>query len=267
MFFSGFGDSVTQDETQRDAAFAQAQWNAGAFDTLLALRYTDHDQFGSVTTGNLELGYAVSESLRLGLAAGNAFKEPDLTDLFGAFGNPDLKPERSRSAELNLRYALGAQQVLTAALYENRIEDMIEFDPATFTPFNQSTRNRGLEAGWRYEGESLSLRLSGNVQNPESEVTGQRSARRSRESGLAGASYRIGRTEFGGELQASGDRVDSNGARLAGYALLGVHLRVTLAESLSLALRGDNLLDKEYEEIDGFNVAGSSGYLTLRYGF
>jgi vitamin B12 transporter len=267
VYYSAFGDGDVRDRTERNAIFLQGSGDIGPVDLLLAVRETDHADFGHAATGNFEAGLLVWDGGRAALAVGNAFKEPELTDLFGPFGNPDLEPERSKSAELNFRQSLGTRQLVTMAIYENRIKDMIEYDPDTFMPFNQHTRIRGIEAGWRFEGESLSAHLSGNLQNPKSEVTGKRLVRRSQQSAQAGISYRTGRIQAGTDVQACGSRIDSNDARMGGYTLLNADLRVKLVESLSLSLRGENLLDKNYELVDGFRTPRSSGYATLRYQF
>lgn len=266
MFFSSFGDSPTQDRTHRNALFAQADGRHGRYDALFGVRLTDHDQFGQFVTGNVELGADAWTGGHVGFAAGRGFKEPELTDLFGSFGNPELNPERSRSLELNLRQALSTRQVLTLAVFDNRIDDLISFDLNTFTLENIAhTRTRGVETGWRYAGEQLDAHLSGNYQDPEDLDTGEQLPRRSRRSLQAGVDYRFQRWSLSPEVLAYDARVDSNGARMGGYVLTNLGASWTLTPQLSLGLRGENLLDADYETVDGYRTPGRSGYLTLRY--
>ncbi|MEQ1440674.1 TonB-dependent receptor [Fontimonas sp. SYSU GA230001] len=277
VFYSSFGDSVTDDRTERHAAFAQASTSFGRIDGLMALRYTHHDQFGAATTGNVEIGLRAWSGARLGLAAGTGFKEPELTDLFGPYGNPGLDPERSRSLELNLRQTLGTRQVVTLAAYETRIDDLIGYDPDSFALVNiDQSRTRGVEAGWRYADEQFDARLSGTVQDPRDRTTGDRLLRRSAASAQAALGYRWGRFEPGIDVQAYGARRDrytdpatfeTTPVRLGGYALVNASLRVQLFDGLSLALRGENLLDKDYELVRGYRTPAASGYVTLRYAY
>lgn len=275
VFYSPYGDSATEDRTERHAAFAQASATFGRVDGLVALRYTRHDQFGAATTGNVEVGVQAWTGARLGLAAGTGFKEPELTDLFGPYGNPDLDPERSKSLEMNLRQSLGTHQLVTLAVYENRIDDLINFDPNTFALINvDETRTQGVEAGWRYADERWTARLAGTVQDPEDRTTGNRLLRRSAASAQAAMAYRWGRFEPGIDVQGYSARRDigfdpatseTSSVRLGGYTLLNASLRVQLIDGLSLALRGENLLDKDYELVRGYRTPGASGYVTLRY--
>ncbi len=264
VFFSGFGDGATIDNTTRNAAFIQAQHDFGVVDVLLAVRQTDHDEFGSFTTGNVEAGIEAWEGGRIGVALGTAFKEPELTDLFGAFGNPDLDPERSKSAELNLRQRIGANQTVTAAAFETRIDDLIAFSGASLENV-QRARIRGIEAGWQYQGEALSAEISGSLQDPKDETTGNRLARRSGKSIQSRLGYRIGDVNAGVEVQGYGRRRDANGVDLAGYALVNADLRVALTKNLSLSLRGENLFDETYELVDTYRTPERSGYITVRY--
>lgn len=275
VFYSSYGDSVTDDRTKRHAVFAQVDTTFGRVDERIALRYTRHDQFGAATTGNVEFGVQAWSGARLGLAAGTGFKEPELTDLFGPFGNPNLDPERSKSLELNLRQALGAHQIVTLAVYENHTDDLIGVDPMTFALINiDETRTRGVEAGWRHTDERWSARLSATAQDPEDRSSGDRLLRRSASSAQAALDYRWGRFEPGIDVQAYGSRRDAifdpatskmASVRLGGYALLNASLRMQIVDGLSLALRGENLLDADYELVSGYRTPQASGYVTLRY--
>lgn len=266
VFHSSFGDSPTKDRTHRNALFAQADGRRGRYDALFGVRLTDHDQFGQFVTGNVELGADAWAGGHVGFAAGRGFKEPELTDLFGSFGNPELDPERSRSLEINLRQALGERQVLTLAAFDNRIDDLIAFDLNTFTLENIAhTRTQGVEAGWRYAGERLDAHLSGNYQDPEDLDTGAQLPRRSRRSLQAGIDYRFQHISVAPEILAYDARVDSNGARMGGYVLANLGASWTLNPQLTLGLRAENLLDTDYETVDGYRTPGRSGYASLRY--
>ncbi len=263
--FSSFGDSSTVESTRRKAVFGQASAQWGALDGMAALRYTDHKQFGDVTTGSIELGYRLREGTRVAALYGTGFKEPDLTDLFGNFGNPDLEPEQSKSSELSLRQVMGAHQVVTVALFDLRIRDFILFDPVTFVPYNATARIQGTELSWQYDDGQWRVALSGSLQDPKNEQTGGKLVRRSHKSLSATVQHRFDTVTVGVDVFGQGRREDSNQATLGGYGLLNADIRWRLNPELQLALRGENLLDKTYELVDGYRTPGSSGYLTLRY--
>ncbi|HET9679594.1 MAG TPA: TonB-dependent receptor, partial [Gammaproteobacteria bacterium] len=83
----------------------------------LALRYSDHNTFGSHTSWNAAWGLELSEDTRISLAAGSAYRAPDATDLYSAFsGNPALEPETTTSFEAGLRHIVN-----DAAVFEINI--------------------------------------------------------------------------------------------------------------------------------------------------
>lgn len=264
-FFSAFGDSQVRDRSERHALFGQYERSLGSLRLLGALRATEHDQFGRHTTGNAEASLPGWGGGRLGLVYGRGFKEPELTDLFGAFGNPALQPETSQSLELNWRQPLGQGQRLSLALFENRVEDLIGFD-ASFALVNiDRTRTRGLEAVWSLREGPWQASLQGHLQDPENRADGRQLARRSKLGGSARVARRWGGLDLGLDWRGQGERIDSNGARLGGYGLLGADLALPLDAHWRLALRGENLLDRDYLEVDGYRTPGASAYLTLRY--
>src|SRR5262245_10562566 len=94
---------------------------------------------------------------RVKASAGLGIKEPTMLESFSLSpffrGNPDLKPERSRSLELGIDQRLASDRAkIEATWFDNRFEDIISVrsNPVTFEGvfFNVGvTRARGLELG------------------------------------------------------------------------------------------------------------------------
>lgn len=277
-FYSEFGDSFIEGRSAQHAVFGRAQLALGPVDSSFAARYSNHNRFGSFTTGDFALGYRWNAT-RLGVASGTGYKEPELTDLYGDFGNPDLEPERSASIEINIRQDLGANQVLTVAGFQTIVSNLIAytctancggpdfFDDVYELQNVERTRIRGLEARWQWVEGPWQSSLSGSMQNPINETTGQVLLRRSRRSVQAQLGRRFGDWSSHVEVLAHGERRDSGDVRLGGYALLGAALEYAIAPGWSIAARGDNLLDKDYELIEGFRTPPRIGSLALRATF
>lgn len=267
VFYSEFGDSFVRDHASQGAAFLRVGSQLGAVDLAFAARHARHNRFGGFDTGDLAVGWQHGAT-RLGLAGGTAYKEPELTDLYGDFGNPDLVPERAASIEANLRHALNATQVVTVAAFQTIVSNLIVFDFASFAPQNvERARIRGLEAGWRLDDGAWDLGLSGSMQNPVNETSHEPLLRRSRRSLQAHAGRTLGRWSGRLEIAAHGARMDVGDVRLGGYALLNASAAVALSPRWRLAVRGENLLDKDYELVDGFRTPGRGGSLELRASF
>jgi vitamin B12 transporter len=60
---------------------------------------------------------------------------------------------------------------------------------------------------------------------------------------------------------------NSAGASVGGRAILRAAISYQLNENWKFTARGENLLDKDYEEPLGFGTAGISGYAGVAYTF
>jgi outer membrane receptor for ferrienterochelin and colicins len=114
------------------ALFAQAEWRiAPGWDATIGVRHDAYASFGGVTDPRLALIHTPSRDLTLKLIYGQAFRAPNDYELYYNDGgvsqkaNPDLSPERVRSAEAlaEWRFAPGWRAV--GAFYFNRITAVI----------------------------------------------------------------------------------------------------------------------------------------------
>jgi vitamin B12 transporter len=260
-FGSGFDETTTS-----SAVFAQDQWTRGRHQTFFALRLTDHETFGSETTWNAEYAFAMTDSWTLHAGLAHAFRAPDATDRFGFGGNPDLAPEIADEVQLGLRYRPGGPHSLSLELYRNEIEDIIEFDLATFTLRNIAKAEiRGAELTWDYVGDGFSVRASVVKQKAENPLDDVRLLRRAEESATLSVIRNLGLHRVGVSLLASGDRMDFGGIRLPGYALVNLTGQLAVGQHWRVNARIENLLDKEYQTAAGFNMQDLSGFVELNY--
>jgi len=151
---------VPYDKTSRDltAVFGQYSFEYGALNVDSGLRY-DHDgQFGGATTYNLGASYELTEGLVARASLGTGFRAPTFNDLYYPDpytpGNPDLKPEKSRSYEIGLTWQPTDATSLDLALYRSDISNQITWAPVDpndfFGPWHpdnvQKVRVTGFEA-------------------------------------------------------------------------------------------------------------------------
>ncbi len=259
--------------SQRDdtGVFGQYQATYDQQNMQFALRNDDNQQFGHHTTGGLSWGYTFSRQLLMFTSYGTAFKAPTFNDLYyPGFGNPDLRPETSRSTELGLRGTVGRSRWSLSG-YETHIIDLIAFD-ATYTPLNIDTsRIRGLEAtaataiaGWDLKLDATLLdprNLSGGANN------GNVLPRRARESLRVDIDRAFGKLQLGTTLFGEGKRYDdiANTVPLNAYALVSLRADYALSPSWSIGGRVGNLFNKQYETAAYYNQDGRNYFFTLRY--
>jgi len=267
---SSSGDVQYRGDRDHRAAFAS--WRDGHADWSweLAARHDDYDSFGGETSGQAALGWAISAQDRLRASVAEGFRAPNLNELYspgfgGLFaGNPALGPERSRAWELGSTHERGAFS-LDWRLYHNDVRGLVDFSGDDFQAINIGrARLRGAEAEWRWQHGDW--QLGGNLgwQQASNRDTGAALLRRAPRKAGVSVAHPLGRGQVGIEWQAVSARPEFGGA-LPGYAIGSAWLRWPLGERLELDLRLENLTDRDYELLRGFNTAGFGGLLQLRW--
>jgi vitamin B12 transporter len=261
---SGFDQTV-----RTRAVYLQDDLNIGRHRVLLAARQSHHDAFGGHLTWDAEYGYRLDNHTRLSAAVGTAFRAPDATDRFGFGGDPNLKPETSRNVELGLHHRFDPHQSLAVSLFDNRIRNLIEFDLATSRLVNVGrARIRGVEFTYDFNARPWGARIEAIAQNPKDEISGEPLARRAKRT-LTASLYRDnGSCRVGLDWLATSRRKDSAFSTVydAGYGLLNLTASKRLSPTWSLLGRVENLAGQHYTLADGYNTAGRSLYVEVRYG-
>lgn len=252
-----FGPGLT-DESQRTwAAFGQLTWTSGPLRVDAGLRRDDNDVFGAETSAKAGLSWAVSEAWRLRATYGEAFRAPSLADLYyPGFSNPELRPESSQSYEVAVEGGRGAWRT-TLALFENDMDNLIEFDFATFVPQNLGrARARGLEGALAFRRALVDARLAATWLDAENLDTGGPLLRRPDASVSLVVFVRPGAWTVGGVLRYVGDRTDFGDVALAAYSTLDLSLAWRPGGRWEPFVRLENILDESYEEAAGYPAPG-----------
>lgn len=260
-----------RDSRNNSAAFAGWRAGWGAFDSEVAVRHDHNSAFGGANTGSLAFGWRAAESLRFRANIGQGFRSPSMNDLYdpgygGYFaGNPELDPERSRSSELGLEWRATSAQQFGLSLYSTRVSDLISFTG----PQNQAENVAhaaidGAEVSWRLDAGAWGARANWTWQDARDEDSDTRLLRRPRQKGSAVVERAFGeRLRVGAELFHNGRRDDVGGLELDAYTLLNLRADWTLADAWTIGARLENLTDRNYELVHGYNTPGRSGFVEL----
>jgi vitamin B12 transporter len=240
------------------------------------LRQDRYSDFGTANTGLLGYGLSFADNWRATASISNAFKAPTFNDLyyplsFGYQGNPNLKPERSQNKEVGLLYAANGQRV-DMVYFNNHISDLIACNAActTVVNINQAQIN-GQELSYAGEFGDTSLKANATWQNPRDTATGQLLLRRAKQYGNIALSQRVGAWEAGGEWQYSGTRqdIDINSpygpVTLSSYQVLNLNARYQMDKNISMSARIDNLFNRDYMLVHGYNTLGRTLFVGLNY--
>ncbi|HSW03243.1 TonB-dependent receptor domain-containing protein [Aquabacterium sp.] len=262
----GFGGGYQHARSLR-AVFGGARASIGAHDLALNLRHDDVDQIGSRSSGSLAWGWQFAPAWKATAQVANAFGVAPLGYLYAPyFGNPELKPELSRTAELGLQWAT-ANQRLRATLFRTRVIDEIEYDNATFAFANVArTRNQGLELSYNGRIGNTDLRGSLTSQRAIDDVTGARRLRRSDVLGSLAVSHDLGQGwRVGLALRHAGDRPDSGGVTLPAYTVGDVTAQWDMSRDLQWFARIENVADVHYQTAQYYNQPARGVFAGLRW--
>ena len=266
--------TTAYDVTGRDntGVFAEYQGRFGAQQLQAGLRNDDNEQFGSHTTGDLGWGWHFGDGLKLAARYSTGFRAPSFNDLYYPYyGNPALRPEESKNLNLGLSGG-GEAWRWSVDVFENRVDDLINYDASIFLPGNVDTaRLRGGEltvattlAGW-----DLSAEYSHVDPRNRSEGAnrGKLLPRRARNTGRIDLDRRFGDLVLGASVNAAGRRYDdaANTVEVGGYATADLRLEYALHPDWTLQARVTNLFDRDYQLVDWYNQPGREFGLSVRW--
>ena len=255
----------TVDHRTTDSVFTGLNGEAAGHSWQLNVRRDDNSQYGGATTGFAGYGYKLLRDLRAHASYGTSFKAPSFNTLyFPGFGNATTQPEEGRNREVGLAYTPGTQEY-KVVYFDNRIRGFITTQPVAAN----IPRVRIQGWTWSYSGQfdALGLRAALDLLEARDELTDKMLQRRADEQLTLGADYRAGAWKYGATFLAASERYDNtaNTIYLPGFGTLDAHVDYALDKAWSLQLRVNNLGDKVYQTVNGYNQQGRAAYLTLRW--
>jgi vitamin B12 transporter len=271
-----FGIGYDED-TSINAMYVQDITKIGAHKIVIAGRLTDHEDFGTEDSYNIDYGWALSPSISLLAGIGKGFRAPNASERFGFAGNPDLKPETSRNIELGLKYKFNKNQRGNISLFQNEIKNLITYhdadgflgpQPGQMENIGKS-RIRGIEVSYHYQQQPFSFYAEGVLQNPKDQDNDQLLVRRSKRSFTGRFSYTKNSITSGIETMYSSYREDIDDlgerVRLPGYGIVNLFIEDQLDKNWGLGLKIENLFDKQYQLVSGYNTQGLLALMQIKY--
>ena len=253
----------------------------GPWDLTLSARHEDNELFENALTWRAGAALAVDAvNGRVRVSAGEGVKNPGVFELFGFFpdffvGNPDLKPESSTGWEIGWEQTLldGAAS-WSATWFESELEDEIFTDfgvfPATARNADGTSERQGLELEGAYA-INTEVSITGQLTWLDSEENGVAEIRRPEFLGSATLAWRPDDLPVRAALTIdhTGDQTDTDfgtfqPVTLDAYTLVGGTLAYAVRPGAELYVRGENLLDEDYQDVFGYESAGRGLYVGLR---
>jgi len=212
-------------DVDNTALYVNLNKQIGSLNLDGSIRHDDHSNAGNKITGQLALGYDLSDSSTIYASYGEGFKAPGINDLYAPgtkrlpcnadqsvcpdvldddgnpifdwMGNSNLKPETSKNFEIGLKSQISTNARFEASLFRTKISNLINNSGINFQSVNvDKTQAKGLELGYM---------------------------------------RRIGKLDFG------------------------------LDATSKIGFSVENILNEEYELVSGYNTPGRSAYLSFTY--
>lgn len=266
-FQSEFSDTVQS----QASLFVSAVYNSvnERLNIELGARLNVHSRYGNNSTYTFNPSYSFGRGWRIFGSLATGFKAPSLYQLYGQYGDYNLKPETSKNYEIGLQQQ--QQQLSNRLVYFFRdIRNGLDFDYINYQYFNFLRQE---VSGLEYEG-SLKLAMGFSVDLNYTWLKAKEKTQ-SRIS-FADTSYRhlLRRPEHQANLRLGyqinkalyvslsgkyvSSRFDMGGyqqadIRLAPYTILNAYAAYQLIRQLKVYADIQNLTDKRFMDIYGFN--------------
>lgn len=251
------------------------------------LRHDDNEDFGKhnsyrVTAAWLPL-QSNEQTLKLRTSGGTGFRAPALSEIsynrgpwaFGDALETDLNAETSEGIDLGLDYFLAFTKVqeinLGITFFSQKVENEIYFDLIDYSGYLQAegkSKSHGVELSVDYQITSRLTLLANNTWNPTQDRDGEPRVRRPENTSNLGARISLLQENFNllVNLFNARDAIDIDGSKLDDYSLLSLSANWKIADWL-LSARIDNLSNRDYQQVSGYNTAERTINAGVQYQF
>ena len=265
-----------------------AEYRVGFADQLFlsaGVRHDDNRMFKNATTYRLSAAWQFKEiGTRLHASHGTAVTNPGFFELFGYYpdffiGNPNLKPEESRSFDVGVEQKFFDNQLTLDVTYfhanlENEIVTVFAGFSTTVDNLVGTSQRDGIEVMLSAQlTDNLSLGGSYTYTNSR-QPGGAPEVRRPKHMGNLNANYvfAAGRGNVNLDVSYNGRQLDNDFASstpesvvtLNDYVLVTLAASYKLTDNLEIYGRIENLVDQNYEEVFSYRSPGLGAFGGLR---
>ncbi|WP_116475781.1 TonB-dependent receptor domain-containing protein [Zobellella maritima] len=235
-------------------------------------RVDDNEQFGTHGTWQSAVSLALPYAHKSTLSYGTAYRAPNFVDLYSPFGgNLALKPEESENWELSVS---GDYDVFNweLNLYRNEIDNLIVFDTDTFLPVNSPENTDALIEGAELVVKAATGPVHHRVVLEYTDAKDRNNndeqllRRAKRKASWQGEADWLNTSWFVQSLYV-GERSDVGNVMLPSYTIWNIGARYPLTQQLTLNGKVNNLFDKDYQVVNGFDAPDMEFYVGADYRF
>lgn len=229
-------------------------------------RLNNHSVYGSELIPQINLSYDLTNTTNIYSSVAKGFRSPTLSELFIFGANTNLKPERLWSYEAGVKQKFFSGKILmniTGYLVEGK--DFIVMTGMFPNNKNQNLRsitNRGFEFETRYFiNDQLSLTANYSYLKMNTKIIGS-----PEQQAFAEVYYQVERFLFNINIKSVTNLYTNTSlGRKQSYVLLSSAVWYKIYNSITAFTKIDNILNREYEMIDGYPMPGRSFVIGLTF--
>ncbi|MFK0569717.1 TonB-dependent receptor domain-containing protein [Endozoicomonas sp.] len=249
--------------------FAQNTTSLESNELQVSGRYDKNEAYGDKTTGSASWALELPKDMRFIASYGTAFRTPAFMDLNG---NPDLKPESSNNAEVELRGKFGSNSDWAINIYHNDMTNMFLWNGKSGSESAMENTDAIIK-GIEFSGVTTiqDWTISGSVSFLDPEFSngtnsGKTLNRRAKQLFAINADKDFGRWTLGTTFKGQGavwDSPDNETNRLSGFGTLDLRATVKVTPEFKAQFKVVNLMDKEYSTANGYIEEPRGVFATL----
>lgn len=240
-------------------------------------RADEFSAYGSESTFSTSFEHRIIDGVTFLARFATSFSPPQANDLYGMYGEPSLNPEKAESWETGLNLQPNEWLNLRITYFETDFEDLIasyyDFSLERFVSSNiDSASSKGFESSIEAVLGNFTSNLSFTYLDAQDSVSFERLVRRPRFFGNLILQRSTQSNSLGAGLTWSNDVIDLDGGNFStikgdDYLVLRLFGKHQINDEINVFGRIENLLDKEYEEVDGYPALGRGFYGGLKFSF
>ncbi|MDD5482260.1 MAG: TonB-dependent receptor [Kiritimatiellae bacterium] len=237
------------------------------------LRCDIQSKWGAELSPKLSGLYKITGATRLKASVGRGFRAPTVNELYWrddySEGNPALKPEEAFSYDAGIQQSLGEKSTVGIYLFQSHMKNLIAWFDDGRGIYRAENVNDALLRGLETE---LNIQLTDEIsgalnytllgaRDASGEYDGNTLAYRPKNK----AGGRLGyQSKWGLKLNVNAEYTDSvyadraNVEELGGFLTGGAYASQVICTGVEIYVRGDNILNKQYQLVNGYPMPGAS---------
>ncbi|MFT6926902.1 MAG: vitamin B12 transporter [Psychromonas sp.] len=250
-----------------------ADWQKIVF-VNAAIRGDFNNKFDDTSTYHIDVSAWVSDGTRLHASHGTGVKNPTFYQLYGYYGNTSLVSEESLSWDAGVEYNFAdSDAYIDLTYFDSRYSDMIDtnYDSSTgvYAYYNiDEATSRGVELTGKVKVTNKLRVNTGYTYMETDNGEGDELVRRPKHSASINANYKYTSNlsaNIGARYIGERDNSDYDDVRLDNYTVVNIGAAYQVQKHITLSARIENALDKDYEEVSGYNTDPLTAYIGISF--